>query len=384
MDKISVKTSDISLRGTESVKSAGQAKEVTGDFKKLLQGQNDNSSKDVPKDTKTEKQPEAVKEQKKEESVKTEDTKKEAGKEETGKEEKIQTDGLLAAYQLAQNFRPEMVQAEPEAVVEEIMPEEIQVVPETEAISELTVQTEEVQAAETIQVQPESLAETGQIQPEKAAADARPQTEQPVQEIHAEKAPEAVSVQQKADTPEQQEDTAQSDSRFAEQQAVQVQNPESSVKVEVQELKPQEPVRVEVPQPEELPEKITDQLMAKISQGVQEFEIHIEPANLGKIAVKILYQAGQATVSIMCSEKHTLDILGRNAGEIGQIIDKNLGGTTTIVVDKQESDYLNQTRDENQQNGQNGGQEQQKGGKKEQSGDNAQDFLQKLRLGLTS
>ena len=128
---------------------------------------------------------------------------------------------------------------------------------------------------------------------------------------------------------------------------------------------------------------MTDQLMAKISEGVQEFEIHIEPANLGKIAVRILYQEGQATVSIMCSEKKAFDILGRNAGEIGQIIDKNLGGTTTIVVDKQENDYLNQTRDENQKNGQNGEQERPKDGKKEQNPEDAQDFLQKLRLGLT-
>lgn len=140
---------------------------------------------------------------------------------------------------------------------------------------------------------------------------------------------------------------------------------------------------MQVPQPEELPDKVTDQLMAKMSEGIQEFEIHIEPVNLGKIAVKILYQDGQATVSVMCSEKKAFDILGRNAGEIGQIIDKNLGGTTTIVVDKQESDYLNQTRDENQQNGQNGEKEQSKEGKKEQSNDDAQDFLQKLRLGLT-
>lgn len=140
---------------------------------------------------------------------------------------------------------------------------------------------------------------------------------------------------------------------------------------------------MQVPQPEELPDKVTDQLMAKMSEGIQEFEIHIEPVNLGKIAVKILYQDGQATVSVMCSEKKAFDILERNAGEIGQIIDKNLGGTTTIVVDKQESDYLNQTKDENQQNGQNGEKEQSKEGKKEQSTDDAQDFLQKLRLGLT-
>lgn len=369
MDKVSVKMSDVNLRGTDGVKSTKQTREVTDDFKMLLQGQNDNSSKDVSKDTKTEKETEPVKEQKKDESVKADNTKEEAGK-----EEQVQTEGLLAVYQMTQNFRPEVIQAEPEVMAEEVMPEDdVQVMPEVEFTSDMAVQTVGVQMAETVQVQ--------QAEPEQATEAVKVQTEQPAQEVRTEVKPEAAPVQQKADTSEEQKDMSQSDNRLAEQTA-QVQNPEPSVKAEVQDIKLQEPVRMQVPQPEELPDKVTDQLLAKISEGVQEFEIHIEPANLGKIAVKILYQEGQATVSIMCSEKRAFDILGRNAGEIGQIIDKNLGGTTTIVVDKQENDYLNQTKDENQQNGQNGEQEQQKGDKKEQDPEDAGQFLQKLRLGL--
>lgn len=379
MDKISVKMSDVSLRQTEGAKPAGQTREVTGDFKKLLQNQSENSSKDVSKETNTEKQPEAVNEQTKEEPKEVNGTKEEA--EEVVTEENVQTNGLLAAFQLAQNFKPEMIQAEPETVpvealpVEEMVPEETAqpVISELEGMIEAPVQAAEVQMGENLQVQ--------QMQPEKSVVeDVKPQAEQTVQEVQISEKPQT-SNQQKTDTSNQESMAQHEDSHPAEQ-TVQIQNPEPSVKVEVQEMKPQEPVRIRVPQPEELPEKVTDQLMAKISEGIKEFEIHIEPVNLGKIAVKILYQAGQTTVSIMCSEKRTLDILGRNAGEIGQIIDKNLGGTTTIVVDKQESDYLNQTRDENQQNGQNGEQEQQEGRKKEEGVDDAQDFLQKLRLGL--
>lgn len=377
MDKISVKmSSDISTRQTDGVKSAGQAREVNGDFKKLLQNQSENSSKDVSKETGTEKQPEAVKEQTKEEPKEVNSAKEEV--EEVVTEENAQTKGLLAAYQMAQNFRPEMLQAEPETdvvesmpevmPVEEMMPEEamLPAAAEQEVTTDIPVQAA-AQMEESIQVQPEKV----------VTEEVKPQTESLQQAVEQ---PKAAPVQQKADTSSQESMTQQEDNHLAEQ-AVQIQNPEPSVKVETQEMKPQEPVRIQVPQPEELPEKVTEQLMTKISEGIKEFEIHIEPANLGKIAVKILYQAGQTTVSIMCTEKRALDILGRNAGEIGQIIDKNLGGTTTIVVDKQESDYLNQTRDENQQNGQNGEQEQ-KDGKKEQSADDAQDFLQKLRLGL--
>lgn len=381
MDKISVKmSSDISTRQTDGVKSAGQTREVNGDFKKLLQDQSENSSKDVSKETKTEKQPEAVKEQTKEEPKEVNGAKEEV--EEAAPEENAQTKGLLTAYQMAQNFRPEMIQAEPETDVVESMPE---VMPVEELMPEEAMlpaaAEQEVTAGIPVQAAAAQVEESIQVQPEKAvSAEVKPQPESPQQTVQTVDQPEAAPVQQKADTSGQESMLQQEDNHLAEQ-AVQIQAPEPSVKVETQEMKPQEPVRIQVPQPEELPEKVTEQLMTKISEGIKEFEIHIEPANLGKIAVKILYQAGQTTVSIMCTEKRALDILGRNAGEIGQIIDKNLGGTTTIIVDKQESDYLNQTRDENQQNGQNGEQEQ-KNGKKEQSADDAQDFLQKLRLGL--
>lgn len=117
-------------------------------------------------------------------------------------------------------------------------------------------------------------------------------------------------------------------------------------------------------------------------EGVKEFEIHIEPVNLGKIAVKVLYEGNQATISIICSEKRAMDALSQNAREIGNIIDRNLGGETTIIVEKQESDYLNQTRDENEQADQNGKQQKEEKNKNHE-GEDAEQFLQKLRLGLT-
>ena len=137
-----------------------------------------------------------------------------------------------------------------------------------------------------------------------------------------------------------------------------------------------------VPQPEELPEKLTDQLLTKMADGVKDFESEIEPVNLGKIAVKISYENGQANISILCSEKKALDVLEQNVKEICGVIERNFGGTTTIILDKPENDYLNQARDENGPGRQNQEQEQPKEGKQQQSEDDAEQFLQKLRLGL--
>ena len=168
---------------------------------------------------------------------------------------------------------------------------------------------------------------------------------------------------------------------FAAEQAAAAVRPEAEQSVRTEVERPETAARVYVEQPEELPEKVTDTLLAKLVEGVKEFEIHIEPVNLGKIAVKVLYEGNQATISIVCSEKRAMDALSQNAREIGNIIDRNLGGETTIIVDKQETDYLNQTRDENEQTNQNQRQKEEKS--QNQDGEDAEQFLQRLRLGLT-
>lgn len=375
MDKISIKMSDISGR-TGDVSKAGTAsgntKAVTDDFKKLLQDQGQREDgKEVSEDTKAEKKPENPKNEKDTKDVK--DTKDDTVKDESKKEDKSKTENLLAAYQMSQGFRPEVIQAEPEAAEEVVMPE-IQLVEETKS-TEVFVQATDTEEP-AVQLVGETLAEPAKkVETEVPKEAEAAETEMMKEEVKAEAAKE-----DETSSGSQQRDMTQGSSHMAEQ--VQVTS-EPQTAAQVYEPKQQEPVRMHVPQPEALPEKLTDQLMTKISEGVQEFEIHIEPANLGKIAVKILYQEGQATVSILCSEKKTLDVLGRNAGEIGQVIDKNLGGTTTIIVEKPESDYLNQTRDENQKNGQNAEQDEQKNGKKDHDAEDAEQFLQKLRLGLT-
>ncbi|MCI9217000.1 flagellar hook-length control protein FliK [Lachnospiraceae bacterium 42-17] len=375
MERVSVKNADLNLRAADNVKSAGRPEESSDEFRKLLEGQK-NNEQEVSKDTEPKKKPEAAQETSKEPV--NEQAAEGKVEEDTNGKESNQTVSLLAAYQMLQNVRPEIQtmnqeNVEPEVVVEEETLTDVEMVleakPEAETTEQLVTQGTVAEQAETLVA--EKIPVREEIKMDSTKQEAAPD---------AEVKPEASTMQEKPKETGR-EDAGQTDSRGAEQM-MQPQTAEPLMKTEVQEIKQPEPVRMQVPQPEELPEKVTEQLMAKISEGVQEFEIHIEPVNLGKIAVKILYHEGQATVSIMCSEKRTFEMLGRSAGEIGQVIEKNLGGTTTIIVDKQESDYLNQTRDENQKNGQNSEQEQQKESKNDKDAEDAEQFLQKLRLGL--
>ncbi|MDD3142303.1 MAG: hypothetical protein PHX08_25525, partial [Lachnospiraceae bacterium] len=60
-------------------------------------------------------------------------------------------------------------------------------------------------------------------------------------------------------------------------------------------------VMVSVKTPEELPQKILDTLNDKLALKQKEFEIQIEPYNLGKIAIKVAYEQNSTTISIVCS-----------------------------------------------------------------------------------
>lgn len=139
---------------------------------------------------------------------------------------------------------------------------------------------------------------------------------------------------------------------------------------------------IQVSKPEEIPQKLTEELLVKTNEGVKEFEIQLEPGNLGKIAIKVNYEQGQTVISILCSEKKTLDLIGLNAKEIGYVMEQNLGDTTTIYVDKQENDYLQQNGEGQDHTGRDSEQERQREENRKNQTDDSQQFIQKLRLGL--
>lgn len=139
---------------------------------------------------------------------------------------------------------------------------------------------------------------------------------------------------------------------------------------------------VHVSKPEEIPQKLTEELVVKTSKGVKEFEIQLEPANLGKIAIKVNYEQGQTIISILCTEKRTLELISHNAREIGYVMEQNLGDTTTVYVDKQENDYLHQQGRDQDHTGRDSEQERQREENRKNQTDDSHQFIQKLRLGL--
>lgn len=144
-----------------------------------------------------------------------------------------------------------------------------------------------------------------------------------------------------------------------------------------------EVVTVKAEQPEDLSQKLMDQIMKKAALRQKEFEVQLEPHNLGKISIKISYSENQTTVSVLCTEAKTLSLLSEHAKEMGAILETNLGTPTNIFVEKQDSNYLDQQKSDDGQKGWSG-QEQNHSGRNRDGESNPSDFIQKLRLGIVS
>ena len=128
---------------------------------------------------------------------------------------------------------------------------------------------------------------------------------------------------------------------------------------------------------EELNAKLSEKIISQIETGKKSLEVQLEPHNLGKILIKVAYEKDQVSVSVVCTESKTLKMLSQSAGELGTILENNLERPIHVVVDKQQPDYLN-----NNQEHQGNGREQQEQ-RQNHSEDFGDDFIQKLRLGIS-
>lgn len=133
---------------------------------------------------------------------------------------------------------------------------------------------------------------------------------------------------------------------------------------------------------EEYADMVKDMIARQISQGKQEIEISLTPRSLGKLIVRVAVEAGETTVSIICTNSKAMQAMTQKAGELGRILEDSLGDKMEVVVDTEKPDsYL-------QQEGRNAGQEQAEqerhASQERHKGQEADtvDFLQQLRLGL--
>lgn len=130
---------------------------------------------------------------------------------------------------------------------------------------------------------------------------------------------------------------------------------------------------------ENLGQDIADKILYHTAEGKSEFELQLNPKDLGAIRIKLIFESGKAAVLLNCSNPKTQELLMGNADSIRHIIELQTGSETVVTV-KEDASQNQQDLDGRGQNDRHEEQRQQQQNKDRTV--NAELFLQQLKLGL--
>lgn len=127
--------------------------------------------------------------------------------------------------------------------------------------------------------------------------------------------------------------------------------------------------------PETFPQDVGNRLAASLPRTDGTLTIELEPASLGKMTIRVVYEAGKAAVSIVSENPRTLELLSQNASEIARILEEKTGQVTEVYTpDPRQQMEEGQTGQEHRQRRQDE--------PEKQKHDQTESFTQMLRLGL--
>ena len=125
-------------------------------------------------------------------------------------------------------------------------------------------------------------------------------------------------------------------------------------------------------------DELAETVLVKVSENTNEYELQLDPAELGKIKIKLVLENGKIHVAMSCENQKAADLLAATGNRLKAVIEERTGSETFVQVE-QENAYQEQEK-ESQHNSR--GQEQQKNQQQETSPEELANFMQQLRLGL--
>lgn len=95
--------------------------------------------------------------------------------------------------------------------------------------------------------------------------------------------------------------------------------------------------------------QVVDAIKTQISNGKTEFIMHLNPQSLGKVAVKLVMEAGMLTVELIADNPRTQSLLAANASEIKELVQASTNNNTQVVSSNQ-SENLQQNYTQQESN----------------------------------
>ena len=134
-------------------------------------------------------------------------------------------------------------------------------------------------------------------------------------------------------------------------------------------------------EPNQLTSQLGEKIQTNFANGRQEFDIQLNPQELGKIHIKMSFADGKVTILVHCSNPETQQLLAANAGQLREVLENSTGLRAEVMTNEQEEN-------QSEKGAENQAKEEQKDRQKEQrqhyhtSELELSAFLQKFRLGL--
>ncbi len=286
-------------------------------------------------------------------------------------EQPVQTEETVQAVTAVAVEEVVTPETQPQALPADVQPQEgtRQVQPEAAATAQ--VQPQETQTAGPVQTR-----ETAQAPVEAQAQQTAqtPREEKPQQEVQPQQAPqtEGKAVRQDAQPRQSGEKDAQSEE--APMEAPLFRNVEAAP-VKVAETR-SEPVELEAP---EGPRDLAKVLQSAVDKGMSLCVIQFKPDSLGVVQVTFSRSKDGALQILMeAANPKTAALLQKNAGEIQNILAEALHAETHMEVRQSDKLFPDQWDGHQQQQ-----QQQQQGQRRGQEKEDLDDFMHRLRLGLT-
>ncbi len=129
---------------------------------------------------------------------------------------------------------------------------------------------------------------------------------------------------------------------------------------------------------EELPQELGKAVSAGKPGDSHTLTVELEPASLGKLTIRLEYEAGKTLVSVMASNPKTLELLGEKASEIAAILKEHTGEETVIYTEQPQKESGEEAQEQNGR----GGQQQERQQHRQEEQPQTDSFMQQLRLGL--
>lgn len=368
------------------------------DFIRLLQQQKESAGQpeeaEDAQDTK-----DAVKDAEKPEEKQPEKPAKEQGEEPDAEE------GLpdLAQMELQQSILQQAVVQIAEPAVSETQTAAETTVPEmtdavvpdlTQESGELSMEASALPEQPKAEAKPEVKAEPVQtetkadLNPVKAEEPERV-TELPREEHQESSVKEQIPQDARAAVPEKRETVLDEGETF--QNALTGQDMNQAVSVQTADAPVQAEKNQEVPQTgfqegehtvkstvEELPQELGKAVTAGRPGESQVLQVELEPASLGKLTIRLEYEAGRTMVSVMASNPKTLELLSQKAAEIASILKERTGEETVIYTEQPQKEPGEEAQEQNGR----GGQQQERQQRRQEEQPQTDSFMQQLRLGL--